>query len=93
MGSKTKLSPNFKNNEEQPIQNNSRSGSENTSEEESASSKFSGHKIKKIIEHQSIQNPVLLTQINWEEYNYPHCYPLIHLNLKEIHPEIRSTFE
>jgi len=37
-------------------------------------------------------NPLTATKINWSDYDWPICCKIIHYNLNEIHPKIRSTF-
>lgn len=37
-------------------------------------------------------NPIAASKINWGDYDWPICCKIIHYNLNEIHPKIRSTF-
>jgi hypothetical protein len=38
-------------------------------------------------------NPVCESHIKWDQYNWPICFKLIHFNLTEIHPSIRTPFD
>jgi hypothetical protein len=37
-------------------------------------------------------NPIAASKINWRDYDWPICCKVIHYNLNEIHPKIRSAF-
>ncbi len=39
-----------------------------------------------------IKNPIFDSKINWENYNWPICFKLVHFDLEEIENKIRYIF-